>query len=452
MVLYPLGSGAALTSSEEHPAVSPALLPRHLRPWIALALCLGLVAGLIGWFQYGRHREFPLYSSTIAVTASGNVTEVGPDDRLVAGTRVLAGPGADQRVKEQRAWLAAGTVPAIGELGDSTMVRDALLDLHLLGSDHGVAVAGWGGPWHYVWPRDSALIAAALARTGHPAEATRLIRFLQQTQPVGGVFEARYRPDGSGPPDDRGQQIDGLGWVLWGSRQVADALPAAQQARFLQEIRPLIERSTGTILSLTDTRSGLPPASPDYWELKEDKRTLATSALLLAGLESATSLYTQLDEPNHEASAAAGAARLRQAITDHFGPDGYPRLEGGRATSVDLGASFLLPPFTAEAEPDVVAAWHRSAEKMKRPAGGLAPGGSWVDDGVSWTPTTSTYALVAAGIDRTEAVRWLRWLDQHRTAHGSLPEKVLDDGSAASVAPIGWTAAAVILTVDALSR
>jgi glucoamylase len=53
--------------------------------------------------------------------------------------------------------------------------------------------------------------------------------------------------------------------------------------------------------------------------------------------------------------------------------------------------------------------------------------------------------------DRDEALARLHWLDQHRTAAGSLPEKVLANGQPASVAPLAWTAAAVVITADQLS-
>ena len=46
---------------------------------------------------------------------------------------------------------------------------------------------------------------------------------------------------------------------------------------------------------------------------------------------------------------------------------------------------------------------------------------------------------------------WLDWLDRHRTPAGSFPEKVLADGRPASVAPLAWTAAAVLLTADTLA-
>jgi GH15 family glucan-1,4-alpha-glucosidase len=76
---------------------------------------------------------------------------------------------------------------------------------------------------------------------------------------------------------------------------------------------------------------------------------------------------------------------------------------------------------------------------MLRPAGGVAPGATWKDDGVSWTPQTALYALTAATLgDAAAAERWLTWLDAHRTPSGALPEKVLADGTPAAVAPLAW--------------
>ena len=49
-----------------------------------------------------------------------------------------------------------------------------------------------------------------------------------------------------------------------------------------------------------------------------------------------------------------------------------------------------------------------------------------------------------------QATEVLRWLSDHRTDAGSLPEKVLFDGRPAEVAPLAWTAANVLLAIDAL--
>lgn len=419
-----------------------------------LGLALLLSVGGLGW---ERVRSTPawigLSSGTVALGAAGQVREVPTGSgQVLPGTRVLRGPGSTGRAAAERAWLAAGTVPAVPELGGPDLARGALLDLHVLSQNYGVPVAGWDGPWRYVWPRDSALAAAALARTGHLDDAERVLDFLQRVQPASGVFQARYLPDGSGVPDDRGVQLDGTGWALWASAQVADALPPADRPGFVQRHQDLIARSRAAALRAIDNRDGLPPASADYWEVPERRTTLATAALIRAGLAAAARLERYAGNPAAAQRSADEADRLGATISRRFGPDGYPRRLGGSARSVDLGVAFLLPPFSASVDPQVLGPFRAAAGRMERPGGGLAPGGSWRRDGVSWTTATSSYALAAAASgDRAGAVDRLRWLQAHRTAEGSLPEKVLADGQPAAVAPLAWTAAAVILTADALS-
>jgi glucoamylase len=352
----------------------------------------------------------------------------------------------------QASWLAAGRVPKIEELAGSTMARDALLDLNTLSRLNGVPVAGWAPAWQYVWPRDAAFAASAFGRTGHFDDAERILQFLQDSQPTSGTFDARYRPDGSGPPDQRGIQLDGSGWAIWALDQVASELPTASLRReLITGFQPLLDRSAAAILHSVRDGSTLPPPSPDYWERPERQVTLATCSVLLAGLRSAERLYQANGQRRPALSSAAD--RFEQTILTTFSPDGFPRHPGGPAKSVDLGVAFLLRPFAGVTDPSAVQAWRRSPTFMRRPAGGLAPGGSWRRDGISWTPTVASYAMVeACEMPRERAVARLRWLDQHRTTAGSLPEKVRADGSPASVAPVTWTAAAVVITVDELEH
>lgn len=398
------------------------------------------------------HAYFPLDSSTLAVGADGEVVRVnGSGPELVPGTRVLAGT-ADSAAyaADQRAWLDAGRVPEVAELDGTTLVRDALLDLRVLGTGHQVPVAGWAPAWRYVWPRDSALVASAFARTGHLGDARRVIGFLQRMQPESGLFEARYRPDGTGSPDRRSRQTDSLGWALWAFAQVAVELPEPDRRSFVEQHRPLLDRSTRAIQTLLSGPGSMPPASADYWETRE-RRTLSTAALLRAGLASAAELYGLLGEDERAAQVSLAGKRLAARIHRIYAPH-YPRTAGAGPASVDLGVSYLLPPFEPETEERAVAVWRSSASRMARPAGGLAPGGSWRADGVSWTTSTSSRAMTAAFVgDREEALHWLRWLDRHRTAAGSLPEKVLADGRPASVAPLAWAAAAVVIASDELA-
>jgi glucoamylase len=440
---------AVLTLEPALPAVR-----QSQRGPLTACLCLLLIV-MISSSGLVAHRNLdttiPLDAVAVAVGPDGALVEVAAADALVPGTRVLAGmPDSIHLAREQAAWLAAGTVPQVNGL-DGDMVAIALLDLHVLSRTYGVPVAGWSNPWRYVWPRDSALAAAALARTGHTADAERIVGFLQQAQPESGLFQARYLPDGSGVPDARGVELDGLGWSLWAAAQLAAELPKSDRTAFVQRHRRLVDRSTRAVLGSIDNPSSLPPPSADYWEVKETKLTLATAAVLCAGLESGAQLYRILREVDAAEHAASAARRLRAAIGAAFGKNGYPRRLGGRSDSTDLGVDFLLPPVGATVDPTVVHAWEQAPSLMSRPAGGLAPGGSWRRDGVSWTNVTASRAMTAAYLgERDEALARLRWLDQHRTAAGSLPEKVLPDGQPASVSPLAWTAAAVVITADQL--
>src|SRR6188472_2847769 len=142
-------------------------------PFVAV-LCL-LVLVLLGSSGLLAHRNWlatiPLDAITVAVGPGGTLVEVAADDALIPASRVLAGmPGSFELAREQAAWLGAGTVPHVSGLNPD-MIAAALLDLHVLSRPYGVPVAGWSGPWRYVWPRDSALVASAFARTGHLGDA-----------------------------------------------------------------------------------------------------------------------------------------------------------------------------------------------------------------------------------------------------------------------------------------
>jgi hypothetical protein len=429
-------------------------MPAHRRTATAAVVLGALGAGLVAWGASGPRDAFiPLYSGGVVVSPAGSAAgvPVGSDVRLHAGTRVQDDPSTttdDALADEQRAWLAAGDVPgADGPYAD--MVTDALLDLHTLLLDDGAAVAGWSGRWRYVWPRDASFVAVALARTGHGDDARDVLGFLADVQGPDGSFEARYLPDGSGVPDDRAPQTDGTGWVLWAAAEVVAAAAPADRPAVGEELRPLVERAAARAVDLT-AGDGLPPASPDYWEVAEDELTLGTVAPLLAGLEAAPGLLDLLGDADAAEDARRAAARTRAAVEREFG-DGtaYGRYADGSVA--DAASAFVLPPFQPEPLAGALDAWAASATAMARPAGGLAPGAGWKQDGISWTPQTSLYALVAAENGRADEARArLDWLDAHRTALGALPEKVLADGSPAAVAPLAWTAACVVLAVGAL--
>lgn len=440
--------------------------PGRPRSLAGPGLARGAVAGTLaialvwGWVYRMEHAVVRLQAEGLAVEPDGGRRVIPAQSRaqLVPGVRVLAPdtgsltdsvPDRRDLVEQQQRWLAAGSLPGRGT-PLAGMVADALLDMHVLTLDNGATVAAWSQQWRYVWPRDASFVAAAYARTGHTEDALRLLLFLQSVQHPDGRFEARYRPNGAGPPDSRGIQLDGTGWVLWAADQVAGTLPdPGARAGLVAQLRPMIDRSTSAAIAAIANHRDLPGPSRDYWEARVHATTLGTAAPLLAGLRSAGDLYAAAGDAPAAARARAAAVRLDAAIRRDFGPAGYPRELGGHQP--DAAVAFLLPPFAPRATDDVLAAWRTAARELRRPAGGLAPGAGWKDDGVSWTAETAIFALTAAGSGQTQAAQaWLAWLDTHRTRLGALPEQVTSDGRPASVAPLSWTAAIVVLAADAL--
>ena len=355
------------------------------------------------------------------------------------------GPTADA------AWLSEGTVPGRGTRWEA-MVRMALLDVHQLSAPDGAVAAGAGGRWNYAWPRDSAFVAVALARTGHRGDALRMLTFLQRVQLRDGGFEARYLLDGSAPPDDRDRQSDGAGWALWAESEVSRSVgvvgpPAA--------LRPLLDGATAFALAVTDGGRRLPPASPDYWEVGVRQTSLGTVAPLLAGLQASQRMYAALGEPELASRSGSAAARLSAIVEERFAGR-YERFGSGwfRGGGMDAAVTFLMLPFVespSAPSAELVGAWTRYQSDALRPAGGLAPGSQWKQDGISWTPETALVAFTAAANRRPEiAGHWMDWLSAHRTPWGSLPEKVRADGAPAGPAPLAWTASLVILTAAQL--
>ncbi|MCF2529018.1 hypothetical protein [Yinghuangia soli] len=374
---------------------------------------------------------------------------VAADPAAPGGRRSLPGdadPG--QPDAAEAAWLAAGRIP--GGAAYRGMAERALLDLRLLTSPDGTVAAAWHPVWDYMWPRDAAWVAAAYTATGHGADALAVLRRLAALQNADGTWEARYRLDGGHVGDGRTAQLDGSGWVPWAVwfwyAYQAPADPAAAAA--LDELWPAVaaaaDRAAGSLRG-----NGLPPAGPDYWETRTDQVTLGTAAPLLAGLRGAADLAAKRGDSAAAQRWSQAADRLAAGVRGTFGPHGYPRTPTARS-GADTAVTWLGPPFAAPAA-DVTAAVRDAEQELTLPNGGILPGGDWRGrKDVAWTPETASFALFDAASGAREAAdRRLAWLDRHRTGYGSLPEKVDAEGRPASVAPLAWTAATVVLALAA---
>ncbi len=401
----------------------------------------------------------PLRVLPVPVQLAGHFEPDSSILRTVGG--VYAAPGRPTRLTRpesacvsaaERAghdWLWAGLVPGAGQ---RPMAVRALLDLRLAVQPDGAVLGGWHPGWEYSWPRDSSWVAVALADTGHPAMAYRILRFLQRMQGGDGTWAARYLPGGSGPVrDGRPAELDADGWVPWAvwSWAVARRMtPGGQPGRELALLWPMVIRAADTA-ARSLTRDGLPGPAMDYWE-DPGQVTLGTAAPLLAGLRAAASMAADMGGPVASSDRrrwAAAAARLARAITATFGRTGYQRTPAP-GSGADAAITFLGPPF-AVADPQVLEAASSAQGALTLPGGGLRPGTRWPGTpGVAWTAETAFFALFDAATGQHDrAATLLAWLAAHRTRLGSLPEKVNSGGQPAAVAPLPWTDAATLLAL-----
>ena len=396
----------------------------------------------------GGPPEIPLYSATVALRSLTErvLVEPGREDRLVPGTRVLAGTeDTDRLVEDEARWLAHARVPRVSGLEE--LRTSALLDLHVLTAGLPAAVAGWSPQWRFAWPRDNAFIAVALAELGDLEGALAQLHFFEGIASPGQWLPARVDPWTRAVPDSRPPQFDGLAWLLWAASRLLDA--GAEPER-VAALAPLWSTLTDTLLGTLV--AGVPPVSPDYWEVDESALTLGSAAATVAGLAGAAKVLQVSGDRARSELAAAAASALRSRIAADFAPD-YPRHQAAADPCASI--AFLAPPVADQATPfaGVASALAAAEVRMRRSAGGLAPGAGWRDDGISWTPETALVALAWAGLgEQGRARSLLTWLQAHRTAAGSLPEKVLYDGRPAAVAPLGWTAALCLLALRRLDQ
>lgn len=425
------------------------------------ALGTGAVAaGRSTWSTVDPRTEIPLHAGTVAVGADGERVLVGgraPDLALSPGTRLAAALPEHSPARDRAAEFAARTtawrerlrtrltdggdapsrgggspagaeVSAAGEnssAGDADLLVDladtALADLWVLDDDLPAPVAGWTANWRYVWPRDAAFCAVALAR-------------------IGAADRAADVPGTDCAPDRRAPQFDGTGLLLWAS---AEAVAAAgdEGGAVADRLAPLVTTSLAALHHATSGGTALPPASPDYWEVREGAATLWGAGATLAGLRAGAELT---GSPGAEESAQVFAHLLEGT----FGRSGWQRYRDGG------GADSALALFDATGRHGMIDPARLKALRgeLSRPAGGIAPGAAWKQDGISWTPSTSLLGLGLARAGEHRAAREvLSWLAAHRTEQGSLPEKVLHDSRPAQVAPLAWTAANTLLALDALA-
>lgn len=335
------------------------------------------------------------------------VARAGDAEAVVV--RRIGGPAA---ARADRRWLdRARPLGAAAPGWARRMHARSLLVLRALTDRRtGAVVAGARDGWAYVWPRDAATVAIALASAGYRAEARRVARFL-----AGLDLGAAARFDGNGEPvGGRDAQGDAAGWVAAAAR--AAGLPGDR------------------------ARDGEP-----RWRDRAD--------------------YQEGEVGDYLANAIASGARLRPFEA----PSGLVREAGEPTAGLDSAAAWAVRPFPVPSLfPAVRRTLHRLvAERESR--FGIVPSEDWPGGRDPWTAPTAWSAWALAALagegggdgtrrsrdrvrgDRRAALVLIAALRRAATPLGLLPERVdARTGIPRSTTPLAWSHAFAILALREL--
>jgi len=332
-----------------------------------------------------------------------------------------AGRNADlvrTAARRDRRWLAR-TQP-LGSRAPrwaQRMYRRSLLVLRASVGPDGAVVAGGRPGWAYVWPRDAAAVAIALAAAGYRAEAQQIVRFL------GGLdLDAAARFRGTAlPVPGRGAQGDAAGWVA-----------AARATHGLGPTKKGATRRGGAPPSVAKPRgeSGLTWENlADYQEKNAgDYLGNALASSFLAG------------------QRGASIARLFETR------NGLVRIAGDPTSGLDSAAAWAVRPFALSV---LYPAARRTLLRLvaaREGRYGLLPSEGWDGGDDPWTaPTAWTAWSLAALGERRAALALLGDLRRAATRRGLLPERVdTETGAPASTTPLAWSHAFAILALRTL--
>jgi hypothetical protein len=293
--------------------------------------------------------------------------------------------------------LAAAAPPWAQEMyGRSLLVLRTLTDRR-----NGAVAAGARDGWAYVWPRDAAAAALALAAAGYTREARRTTRFL-----LGLALEqaARFHGDGS-PVSGRPAQGDAIGWVA-----------AAAEA-------------SGLIGSARHAARILSPAYPTPWRDLADYQEGEPGDYLGNAIASGGT-----------GSVHIGAASSRPLV----------RRLGDPGSGLDSAAAWAVEPFGRRA---LYPAARETMLSLAQRGGrfGVVPSEDWPGDDPWTAPTAWTAWSLAALGERRQALRLLVDLRRAATPAGTLPERVdFRTGIPTSTTPLAWSHAFAILALRKL--
>ena len=339
--------------------------------------------------------------------------------------------------------------------------------------------------YSYVWPRDGALVAAALVGASHREIAGRFFRFCQDVLQPGGFMLHKYNPDGT----------PGSSWHPWANADGDRILPIQEDETALvlyalgkyrdrfedaEFIRPLyarlIKRSAEFMVEFRHLPTGLPAPSWDLWEERHGIHAF-TVASVWAGLTAAAQFAQGFGERAIAQRYETAAAEIRAAADEHLFDEKLGRfvrrlevrsdgsLEADLTLDVSMYGLWRFGMIAAD-DPRMVATMEALRERLwvQTDIGGMAryendyyhqvstdldkvPGNPWFICSLwlaQWYISTATTTT-----DLSAAHDLLMWVVEHALPSGTLAEQVQPySGDPLSVSPLTWSHAEFALTVQ----
>ena len=336
--------------------------------------------------------------------------------------------------------------------------------------------------YSYMWGRDGAFVAAALAKAGYSHLCMKYFDFCTGILSDEGYLFQHYNADGSLASNWHGWMVDGKEvlpiqedstaltiWALW---------IHYENLNDLEFIRPyynsLIKKAADFLVRYRDPQTMLPLPSYDLWEERYALHTY-TVATVIAGLRAASNFAKLFYDTTLAENYASAADEMTEGIRKYLYHDELKRyarsgtrIEGGYKLNEVIDISLLslttLGVFDpGDARMEDTSAAIREQLWLKTPIEGCAryqgdvyqrsddspkdiPGNPWF---ISTLWLAEYYIDHASNFEQLKlALPYIEWCVKNALPSGVLAEQVHPvDGSPLCVSPLTWSHSAYVWTV-----
>jgi oligosaccharide amylase len=340
--------------------------------------------------------------------------------------------------------------------------------------------------YSYMWPRDGALVAAAMDLAGYVELPRRFYAMCGELISREGYLLHKYNPDGSA----------GSSWHAWSTPEGRLELPIQEdetalpvwalwlhyeRLRDLEFLRPLYRKLVRTAADFMSTfrepHTGLPAPSFDLWEERRGIHAFTTAAVW-AGLTAACRFADAFGQHELATRYRTAADEIQRAALEHLWDEDRGRfvrtltvladgtLVKDPTLDISLSGIWLFGMLPAD-DPRVRATMRAIEERLqvRSAIGGLAryendqyfresggePGNPWFI-GTLWL--AEHHIACARRIEDLEPARKiLEWCRARALPSGVLPEQLHPrTGDPLSVSPLTWSHGAFVMAAQRYAR